>query len=236
MKRDMAKYTWLVFDADGTLFDYDRAELNALSRTLGEYGGHFDDDVLAVFRDINSALWRRFEEGNITSERLRVQRFEELADVLDLSFSAEELSTDYLARLGTQTHLMPQAERIVGELAQGFGLALATNGIADVQRSRFGACALRPFFQQIVISDDIGVAKPAAGFFEHLFDQIGNPSRDEVLMVGDGLSSDIAGAAAFGIDSCWYNPSGRHNGATVRPTYEISELPQILTIARGPGS
>ncbi len=232
----MRKYTWLVFDADGTLFDYDRAELEALSRTLEQYGGHFDDDVLAVFRDINSSLWRQFEEGAISSERLRVQRFEELADVLELSIPAREFSADYLSRLGAQFHLMPHAQRIVSELSDDFGLALATNGIADVQRSRFSGSALRPFFNEIVISDEVGVAKPAAGFFEHLFEQIGNPSLDEVLMVGDGLSSDIAGAVAFGIDSCWYNPAGQTNGSSAAPTYEISELPELLTIARGPGS
>lgn len=228
----MSKYSWLIFDADGTLFDYDQAEFSALSSTLEQYGGSLTDGALAVYRDINSKLWKQFEEGAISSERLRVKRFEDLATELGLSYAAQDFSATYLSSLSSQCHLMADAQRIVNELSRDFGLVLATNGIAEVQRSRFSACAIRPFFSAIVISDEVGVAKPAAGFFEHLFQQIGSPAPTEVLMVGDGLTSDIQGAVGFGIDSCWFNPAGHPNDSTFRPTYEISKLADLPSIVR----
>jgi 2-haloacid dehalogenase len=106
-------------------------------------------------------------------------------------------------------------------------LALATNGIAEVQRRRFSKSALKNFFKAVVISDEIGVAKPAAAFFEIVFARIGNPPKKSVLMVGDSLSSDIAGGAGFGIDTCWFNPSSCSNESSVKPTYEISDLTEL---------
>ncbi len=226
----MPRYRWLVFDADGTLFDYDRAELNALSRTFEHYDVFLDPASHRAFREINARLWGCFEEGTISSSRLRVKRFEDLTQALGLAFPASELSASYLANLGSERHLMPEAERVIRELSQGLRLVLATNGIAEVQRSRFFASTIGGFFTAVVISDEIGTAKPDRGFFWEVFHQIGNPDHAEVLMVGDGLTSDIEGAAGFGIDTCWFNPSGQPNRSGIEPTYEISELAEVLRI------
>lgn len=125
---------------------------------------------------------------------------------------------------------MPGAGDLIRELAKDFGLVLATNGIADVQHRRIKASGLEPSFRGLVISDEIGVAKPHPDFFHVVFSTMGQPCRSEVLMVGDSLSSDISGGEAFGIDTCWFNPKGRSNDASVRPTYEIQELHEVHTI------
>jgi len=76
------------------------------------------------------------------------------------------------------------------------------------------------------------VAKPDPRYFEKVFVTIGNPEKHAVLMVGDGLSSDIAGGGAYGIDTCWYNPAGCRNKTSVEPTYQIRNLIEILEIVR----
>ena len=229
----MSRYRWIVFDADGTLFDYDRAELGALAQTFRQYGLNFNADVHRLFGEINKPLWVEFEQGRLSTQRLRVQRFEELAAALEVDFCASDVSDDYLLNLGAQSALLPGAEGLVEDLSRDHGLALATNGIAAVQRSRFSASSIKQHFKALVISDEIGVAKPDPGFFSELFSRIGDPDRSEVLMVGDSLSSDIAGGFGFGIDTCWFNPTGQSNGSLVTPTYVISDLSEILEIARG---
>lgn len=226
----MQRYRWIVFDADGTLFDYDQAELSALTRTFAQYDLAFDGAVHRRFGEINAGLWTAFERGEVSSRRLRVQRFEELLSDLELDRCPSQFSDDYLLNLGRETALLPGAEKTVNRLSRDFGLVLATNGIAEVQHSRFGASSLRPYFSLLVISDEIGVAKPEPGFFDEVFSKAGNPERAEVLMVGDGLSSDIAGGAGFGIDTCWFNASGQTNDSSVVPTYEISDLQQLFEI------
>lgn len=226
----MSRYTWIVFDADGTLFDYDRAEIQALTTTFGRSGLMFDSDVHARFSEINAGLWQAFERGEVSSERLRVQRFEALAETCGFTYDAADFSRDYLSVLGAQLQLIDDAEIVVRTLSGTHRLALATNGIADVQRSRVAKSDIGPLFEAVAISDEMGVAKPAAGFFEGLFRKLGEPDTAEVLMVGDGLSSDIRGGIDFGIDTCWFNPSGAPNPDGVTPTYEIRSLTEILGI------
>jgi len=229
----MSRYRWIVFDADGTLFDYDRAERSALARTCGQHGLEFDSEVHRLFGEINKPLWVKLEQGEISSQRLRVLRFEVLAEALEVELNASDFSDDYLLNLGAECVLLPGADEVVEDLSRDHGLALATNGIAAVQRSRFSASSIKRHFRALVISEEVGFAKPDSGFFSELFSQMGDPNKAEVLMVGDSLSSDIAGGSGFGIDTCWFNPSGQSNGSSVAPTYEIIELSELFEIARG---
>lgn len=228
----MSRYRWIVFDADGTLFDYKRSELNALRNTFRQYGLEFDETIHQAFARINSRLWSEFERGRISSAQLRVRRFEELAAKIKSNFSAPGFSADYLWNLGGECTLLPGALDVVRRLSSNFGLVLATNGIAEVQRRRFIASGINGNFASIIISDEIGVAKPDPRYFEKVFVTIGNPEKHAVLMVGDGLSSDIAGGGAYGIDTCWYNPAGCRNKTSVEPTYQIRNLIEILEIVR----
>jgi len=110
-------------------------------------------------------------------------------------------------------------------------MALITNGLKSVQEPRLASSGLDRFFSPIVISEDVGVAKPHPVIFERVLDHHPGVKRDQVLMIGDSLSSDIAGAHAAGLDSCWYNPSGtRRTEDEPAPTYTISRLEHILDI------
>ena len=135
--------------------------------------------------------------------------------------------------LGRQTQLLPGAEAVVRDLSSRFRLLLATNGIAVVQRPRFAGSSIRRYFEDVVISDEIGVAKPQTGFLEEAFSRMGEPSKSEVLMIGDSLSSDIAGGVNFGVDTCWFNPDGFALDGSPKPTYEIADLTEIDAIVAG---
>ena len=104
-------YTWLLFDADGTLFDYDRAEATALEQAFAECGTEFDSACLNTYREINAHVWREFENGRITAERLRLRRFELLFEVLRQPLTPAVLSPVYLRHLAGASHLMDGARR-----------------------------------------------------------------------------------------------------------------------------
>jgi HAD superfamily hydrolase (TIGR01549 family) len=135
--------------------------------------------------------------------------------------------------LGQQTQLLPGAEAVIRDLSARFQLLLATNGIAVVQRPRFARSSIRKYFEDVVISDEIGVAKPQTGFMEEAFSRMGDPQKSEVLMIGDSLSSDIAGGVNFGIDTCWFNPGGVSLDGPPKPTFEIVDLAEIDGIVDG---
>jgi 2-haloacid dehalogenase len=226
------KYTWLLFDADGTLFDYDAAEKFALTRTFATYALPYTDDILAVYREINDRMWQAFELGQITQESLKIERFRRLLATVGVGADLEpgEFSLRYLHNLGNCTFLIPHAECVLHELHGKVHLALVTNGLQKVQRSRLAQSTIGQYLEAILISEELGVAKPHPGIFDAAFAAMGQPERRKVLMVGDSLSSDIKGAWDYGIDTCWYNPHGKPYGAADRFDYEIQDLKQIVDI------
>ncbi len=62
-------YELILFDADGTLFDYDRAERHALEKACRMHRLEYSERLLERYRKINSALWRQLEEGGLSHLR-----------------------------------------------------------------------------------------------------------------------------------------------------------------------
>lgn len=223
-------YRTLLFDADGTLFDYDRAETWALTETFSQYGHLFEAGYSQLYRRLNDPLWDDFERGAITQDRLKVLRFELLFDHLGLDVDPAAFSDSYSHQLGTATFLIDGAEETVAALSNDYRLYIITNGLSEVQRPRFAASALHDHFLDWVISEEVGFAKPDPRIFDIAFERMGWPIRDEVLIIGDSLSSDIAGGIGYGIDTCWYNPNGRQAESSLPITHEIQEIAQLLDI------
>ena len=224
------KYKWIIFDADGTLFDYDRAERTALQSTFEHFGIEFKSDYLSVYKSCNKELWDAFEFGHITIDRLKVQRFELLLQTLNMNLHAEQFSESYLFYLSKGAHLINGAEQLLQLLSNKVKLILMTNGIKEVQRSRLNLSPIKNFFSDIIISDEVGVAKPDKEIFEIALHNMSITDKRSILMVGDNLTSDIKGGIEFGIDTCWYNPKQKKTNLHIKATYEIQNLADLLPI------
>ena len=224
-------YQVILFDADGTLFDYDRAERMAFTRSCDHYGVGYDPDVhLPLYRRLNAALWRELEQGNITPHALKSERFRQLFEIMEADVDPEAFGQTYLEFLGEGDYLLDGAEQVVRRLARTVPLGIVTNGLSRVQRKRFSTTPIADCFRTIVISDEIGSKKPDPRIFEIALHAFPDAPRRSVLMVGDSLTSDIAGGAAFGIDTCWYNPDGVRNESEHTPTHQIRTLAELETL------
>ena len=223
-------YDWIFFDADGTLFDYDAGEAAALRGALDAFGLPSTPSIRARYSEINAAIWREFERGEVSQHRLKTERFERLFAELGVRSDAVRFSHRYLEILAAQTTLLDGAEQLLRDLEGRVEMVLITNGLAEVQRPRFSTSTIHQFFAEIVISGEIGLAKPDPAIFDFAFERIGHPARERVLMIGDNLGSDILGGASSGLDTCWFNPKGKVNGHDVLPTYEVRELREIFEI------
>jgi YjjG family noncanonical pyrimidine nucleotidase len=224
------KYSWIIFDADGTLFDYDRAEYSALTETFQQFKLSLPGDALSIYRKINGSLFSQFENGEIAMEKLKTERFARLFESLGMSIDSDTFAMTYLKNLAQNRQLLPEAESVVKKLSEILDLIMLTNGMASVQRPRLGESKISHCFKDLVISEEEGFAKPAKEIFEITFKKMGNPLHDQVLIVGDCLTSDIAGGNSFGIDTCWYCPDTdpqQISPATYRITC-LSELPDIM--------
>ena len=102
----MQQYQWLLFDADGTLFDYDRAESAALRQVFGLFGETFEPAWQAVFQRVNQALWHGVEKGEVTPDMVKVRRFELLLPEIGLGHSPAAFSARYLECLASCAELI----------------------------------------------------------------------------------------------------------------------------------
>jgi YjjG family noncanonical pyrimidine nucleotidase len=231
-------YPILLFDADGTLFDYKHAETWALTETFAQYGHRFEPAYSQLYRQVNDPLWDALEQGAITQDRLKVLRFERLFEELGFDVDPDAFSASYSHQLGMATllgmatFLIDGAQELVVVLSADHRLLLLTNGLTEVQRPRFSASTIGRYFEGWVISEEVGVAKPDPRIFDIAFERLGQPDKKDVLIIGDSLSSDIAGGIGYGIDTCWYNPNGRQADPSLAVTYEITDLARLPAIVR----
>jgi len=225
------RYSVVLFDADGTLLDYDHAERFALGETFRHFGLCYDPDHhLPLYRRINEAIWGEFERGLISTDRLPEERVRRLFLGTRTSVKASEFSACYLEAMSEAGFLMDGAAETVAGLRGTCRLGIVTNGVSSVQRSRIRRSGLEKEFACIVVSEDVGVGKPDPAIFEYALRELGYPRKDTVLMVGDALGADVQGAIASGIASCWFNPTHQENTGGLTPTFEIQGLLQLERI------
>jgi 2-haloacid dehalogenase len=221
-------YPWLWFDADGTLFDYNRAEAAALRSTFDSLTLPFEDSYLDIYRKINHGLWQALERQEITQAVLRNRRFELLMEAIQVTGSPEQMSSTYVEQLSICSELIDGAYEILQALHEKSQIAIVTNGLQSVQRGRLAHSSIRSFINELIISEEIGAAKPGRAFFDAAFARCGHPAKSDVLIVGDSITSDIQGGVDYGIDTCWYNPIGDPSPDDVVITFEIKYLRELL--------
>lgn len=228
----MKTYRGFLLDADNTLFNYDRAEREALDETLAQAAPLVPRErARAAYRTINAGYWKRFEQGAATLAALKVGRFEDLLKALDLEGDPSKLSEGYLARLAQKAYFLPHARAVVRALSRRADLCLVTNGISVVQRGRLALSGIESCFSAVLISEELGVAKPDKRFFQAAGDALHLPPSD-LLCVGDTPAADVLGARAAGIDACWYAPSGGSWPESAgQPDYVIRSLKELLKFA-----
>ena len=220
----------ILFDLDDTLLDFKRTEKVALTDTLNELGVPPKDETVSLYSGINLSLWKRLERGEITVDVLRVMRFEMLFSALGLDICAQRATDIYGKNLALGAFLVDGAVDVLEKLFGKYSRYVASNGIPEVQRSRIAKSNIAPYFRDIFISAEIGFAKPDICFFEHCFARMDNFSKEETVIIGDSLSSDILGGITAGIKTVWLaNPVAASGDVT--PDARISslyELPELL--------
>ncbi len=203
---------WLILDLDNTLLDFDRAAKRSLISTYRRFGISTDEVHINAYRQINHRCWRAFEAGEIDVATLKNLRFQMLVEDLAISINPDQINSFYLNTLSKQIDPMPGALEFLKWADNNFSLVLATNGFKQVQRPRIASSGISAHFKHIIISEEIGFNKPDKEFFDHTFHRMEGPAKNEVMIIGDNLGSDIKGGADYGILTCWLN-----NGDITKP-------------------
>ena len=229
--KDNPAFPFVFLDADGTILDFTRSEGVALQQLFLEHGLPFSDEIRARYHEINSALWRGFERGEVDKKDVQRLRFERLLGSVGRAGDPDAVNARYLQLLTENVFLVDGAVEACAALAARATLLLATNGVQWTQTRRMANSPLAPFFRFIVTSEEAGAQKPAPGFFTYSLAQCGNPDPSQVLMVGDQLSTDILGGADAGLATCWFNPAGEARPSDApRIDHEIHHLRELAPL------
>lgn len=219
--------TAVFFDLDDTLLDFTRAEAAALSRALTERGLPASPAVLERYHVLNQRQWELLEEGVLTRDQVLTRRFELLFRELGVDASPKEVCDCYEDYLGEGHFFVPGALKLLEALFPRYALYLASNGAAAVQRRRLKSAGIGPYFRGIFISEEVGYDKPRRAFFDRCFAALPGIPREETLMVGDSLTSDIRGGRDAGLRTCWFNPRNKPQRPDIRPDYAIAALDRL---------
>ncbi|MGG5575397.1 pyrimidine 5'-nucleotidase [Vibrio diazotrophicus] len=220
------KYDWILFDADETLFHFDA--LKGMQLMFERKGVNFTEQDFHHYQQVNKPLWVDYQNGTITAEELKHIRFKAWAEKLETTTA--ELNSAFLEAMADICTLLPGAKELMDALNGKAKLGIITNGFTELQAIRLERTGMTQYFDHVVISEEVGIAKPDAGIFQHAMEKMGNPSKERVLMVGDNPHSDILGGLNFGIETCWLNVHQHERPEGINAHYEVQSLHELRSI------
>ena len=223
------KYKYLLFDLDDTLLDFGKAQVLAFKKLLEDENIEYTDELFEKYETINKSLQRSFERGEISNKEVTSERFIRFFSLFDRKIDGSEVDNRYRSYLAEGNQLFEGIVGMLEKLSLTHKLYIASNGIGITQHTRLKNNKLNKYFEKIFISEEIGSKKPDREFFDIIFKEIGVENKNEVLMIGDTLTSDILGANNVGIDSCLVDIHKISNSEIV-PTYKIDKTVDILGI------
>lgn len=224
----------IFFDLDHTIWDFDRnAEetLNELYNTykLNELGLNSCSDFIAIYTENNYQLWADYHLGKITKDFLRAERFSKTFIQLGIHPDSvpHQFEDDYVNISPTKTNLFEGAENVLSYLREKYTLHIISNGFKETTLTKMNLSGLNPYFDNVIISEDVGVNKPNPEIFEYALDKA-KATKGESIMIGDSLEADIYGALNFGIEAIFFNPTKKEKPEDVNK--EIIHLEELLTL------
>ena len=231
----MKPYTYLLFDVDQTLLDFHRSEHEAIIQTLTEYACPVSEHIVSLYSRVNDEHWKMLERGEIDRATLRWRRFAALGERAGFVIAdPEAFACSYEENLSQKSYLLDGALEVCRRLSGHYEMCTVTNGHARVQHGRFDPSPLAPLFSHCFISGEMGCNKPSQAFFDIVCQTLPELEPGKTLVIGDSLTSDIAGGVAWGCDTCWLCPAAeqrlRAEQMGLRPTYIVERLEQILDI------
>ena len=222
----------LLWDLDNTLLDFPTAEREALRGAFAAFGlGPCPDDMLARYSVLNASYWKRLEKGEITKAWLLPERFREFFAQEGIDFTDyDAFNAEYQWRLGGVVAFHDHSDQLVRDLRGQVKQYLVTNGSKATQERKLALSGLGELLDGVFISEEVGGEKPSLDFFTPVLAAIGPYDREELLLIGDSLTSDMAGGNRAGIPCCWYNPKGEAIPAGFTIRYDIRDLNEVRGI------
>ena len=233
----------IAFDLDGTLFDHDGAEYAALAKlyptlNAGDAGPRQwleFPDFAAAWHDAAERGWQRYVAGELSFAAQRTWRVQQVMALQEESGAGrqplteqevESIFTRYLALYEESWSLYPDSVPCL-EALSAYPLGVITNGDGVQQRQKLDRTGIAERFVSVVISGEVGVAKPQRAIFDRSARELGL-QPDELLFIGDNPENDVYGATQAGWHAVWLNRTGIAQNAAAPAVSGLSAVPGLL--------
>ena len=184
----------LLTDIDNTILDFNKCELEALKPVLIKYGIPTTEENIKLYSSINLAHWKMLEKKEISREECITLRWTSFFSHFNINVNPKDINELYFNNLKNGGYLIKDAAIFLKEInTLGLPIYAVTNGATIVQKSRLEKSGILKYLKKVYISEEISLTKPDKAFFDYVLKDI-NLKNDEVIMLGDSLTSDIAGA------------------------------------------
>ena len=237
-------YRAIFLDIDDTLLDYIPCCREAFDFALAQIANDpstmtNEEELFVLFFSISGRLFSEAKCGLHTVAEVMelyprefVERMNELTNKqvseLEIEQMTDTFKHAFRAAWGKTHTLVPHAQETLEALhTKGYRLFAASNSFGHLQRSRLEHAGILHFFEDTFISMDLGYDKPDIRFYQEALRRC-NLSPEEVIMVGDSMTTDVLGAQAAGIEAIYFN---RHNEPLINQQSSItviSSLPELL--------
>ena len=216
----------LLLDLDDTLLDFTKGEEESLGKVLEYYKIENTLENRELYYSINKKYWRMYELHQIEREKLLALRFEDFFSLFNYEVDGNKVNDLYFSYLSQTAYLVPNALEFCEKCNElNLDIVIVSNGVGRVQKPRIKKSGLKKYFKKIYLSEELGYNKPDIEFFNSL--SLENYSKNQLMMIGDSLSSDIQGGINFGITTIWYNPFHKESSL---PDYQVDNLLDIFKI------
>ncbi|KAH0795937.1 noncanonical pyrimidine nucleotidase, YjjG family [Histomonas meleagridis] len=224
-------YDNLLFDADGTLYDWEKTEHKTVELLWEEF--KFPKDSIQTYIRLSCNAWEDFSSGSLAIEDLHPRIFKEFINEIGYNHLDPKIISDkYLQAQIDFLYFYDQSREVLQELkSRGYHIYIATNGIPI---DRFTKHKEEGLFEDVFYAQVIHSYKPQKDYFEKIFQilNLDEEGKRKTVMIGDSLKSDIQGGANAGLTTVWFNRNGKYPYPVepVKPDYEIHELKELLQL------
>lgn len=195
----------VLLDVDDTLLDFYKCSLVSLQEAFRACQLEFKEEYYPTFKKINDNLWHQLERKEISEEQLFSTRFQLIFDALGLQGDSQRARIVFKEQLDNSHEVIPYAKELLDYLSSKYDLYVVSNSSEKRQVNRLTKAGFIHYFKDIYTSERMGEIKPEKAFFDACFQEMGNPDKQEVVLIGDSLTADIQGAFNYGIQPIWFH-------------------------------
>lgn len=224
-------YKYLLFDIDDTLLVLDDVQSRLLFQAVNQQQPYADQSLLfSTFLKHSSSGWQQLLNEEISLSQFRYDRYHKTFAALNIRINTNLAIQCYDEALSNSIDYIDNSLEKIKIWSESFSLIAFTNGVKESQLKRLKNANMLNYFNSLIAPECCGQAKPHVRIFEYFFYKHQDLKKNEVLVIGDKMETDVLGANSFGFHSCWLNKKSNKKDYSFKPTYTITELSELNEI------